>query len=365
VKPRRILLPAAFELGWILPWLVQLGGGPAWWVVAVALGAGLLVPPRLNRWPVWTVALVIGAGVGAWTSGVAASLAAVVALWRGHASRDDGTPWIGRLVWAAVALAALVVWAPRWEWALALTLLVGVVGMSEAVRPDGVAPVQWWRLGGALALVGLAAAVIAYGLAWWAPWARVTPYLLVAFTTVVGLLVRALVALLPHGLKGRTHPVESPMAPFLHEAARLHGAQPTATHTVVWVLLVLGALLLLGAAVMLGRVWAGWTPAEVFGDDRLEREPSTVQAGRERLRYTRRVVARRMGQARRRGRGPYSWETLSEWLGRTHVEVPAEVVNRYDRIRYGAEPDSAAEADAVRRAWPRIRERVVGPRLPR
>jgi hypothetical protein len=369
---RRVLLPAAFELSWLLPWLWQLGAGAEWWMVVAALGLAAGLPRRYAHWLVWA-GLVLAAIFGSIViGGPAAGFLAALALWRGRAARDADAEWLSRLVAAAIVLSALVIWQAHWDWTLPLTLVLGVAAMSESSRPQGIRNWHWWSLGATLGLLGLGAAAVAVGLAWWAPWARVTPYLLQAFKLLMTGVVWLLAKLLPKGLKPRQHQPPSPVSRFHHEANRLTHVNPAAGHVITWVLIGLGVAALLMGAWLVSRVWAAWTPPEGEDEAELVRETHPPRRPRrEALTWTRLFVARRMGWARRRGYGPGAHETVREWLFRVYGEVPAGAVETYEQIRYGGRPDGPEVLRRTEAGWPQEEPhasqtaQVVNPSLPR
>jgi hypothetical protein len=193
---------------------------------------------------------------------------------------------------------------------------------------------------------------------WWAPWARVTPYIVNGIITVLALIFEGLFRILPRPGRSTAQPVRTPLQSFGHRLAHLARQPAHPSHVVTAVMVGLGVLAAVGAAFLAARLWSQWSPPAREPDEVLDREtvapPPSRRAGPA-LRWTRRVVARRMGQARRRGAGPRPAETLREWLQRAYVSVPGAVVDAYERIRYGGEPDSAETAAAVDTAWPALR----------
>lgn len=356
------LLVMLLEVAWVLPWLVQLGGGRAWWVLLGLLLITLVLTERRLHPAVITGLLVGAAAAADLVGGVPGFFAGPFIVWRTMGTRERSRPEIlGRLILAAVMLTALVVWKPTWLWTLPSLLLLGIAVLAEVSRPSGVIPKQWWAFGVGLGVVALGAALGAFVLDAWAPWRPILPWI----QDGLNFLLRGLFQLVAL-LFGLVFP-KIPKAPPHHP--KVFGKRPAPHHHLVLtghsaaepVMVVLGILLIIAGLYWLARTLANWNPGE---DNEvaalIERESLSNAADRRRppsLTFTRLWVSHKMGQMRRRRMGPQAHETLREWTTRIYHIVPEKAVALYEEVRYGNLSDNAAHTRSVREAWPTFRRR--------
>jgi hypothetical protein len=359
---RQRAVSLALEIGWMVPWLIVLHAGGAWWVPLLAGVSLLLIATSSHRATFGPIAIVIVLALGYLFGGGLGLAAAAVGAWRGWGAHgmQSRSALMGRLVMVLMTMAILVIMHPPWWPVLPGALVLAVAGLAEAARPPGVGSREWWGLGSAFGLVALGIAVVIYGLALWGPWKHLAGPVNAGLAFVVRAVAYTLVRLLTriHFYGLHLHIPRLPRSPG-------HKAKPrpaTGDHH----LILIGLLALGGAAVIalgvswLSRALARWDPAPDEAEEHLERrglaDRYAAQTGRVRL--TRRVVQRRLRRAFRRRVGAHPHETLREWFGRIHRSDKAGPVDLYEQVRYGGTQDSQGRATRAAREWP------PDPRLP-
>lgn len=337
------MFPAVFDLSWILTalWLSEHQAVP----LALTLAVYLLAWNQPFTW--WRKGvLLVALGAAIWLGSVPAAMFGLVALAasRLRASRVGSTARAGYLT-AVVAWAVLALVAPPLQAVLLAVAVAGLVaqrkGLAQTLGPAA-----------GTALAALVLAVGAVWLLWAVPWDAIAVNTL---GRLGGLVVGLIVSLIPP-LRARKPSHYGARQPRELEAFRHHAAP--SPHIGADVMTAAAALILVALVVWILRRRPArlQSVAQEAGGVQVHIEallPDTRQPEHPgRLSPLRQLVRQRLAQARRRGWGLESGQTLRQWLAAHYKNPPAgDIANLYDSVRYGGQSDTREQAQTARQMW--------------
>ncbi len=230
-------------------------------------------------------------------------------------------------------------------------IAAAVLALSHTDGLPAATQYRQMRLGAAIALVAAAAAIVATLILRLLPWRT----LIAAFFAGLAYPLFAFM----RRLRTRHPTTQTSTSTTAHPSS----AHTIASHAPLIIIIVVIAVAAIMLAIILRAAFryleeVESTEAERGPDPRIVREilaePSVTlfRPFKTALGPVRRLVKRRLGQAKKRGHARNADETLREWLTRQDAGN-AKASQIYESIRYGNKPDTRPKQKEIEHAWPR------------